>query len=96
MYSKDWIGFAPRNSQRTPTASFYFTGSTDNRGSNSIFIPVTPLFSSRSSAICNSPAAHLNYRSLSGDLQMVHNSGLPKYIIMYTTDPFHLEIIILL
>lgn len=63
-----------------PTIRFYFTGSTCNGRSNSVFIPMTLLFSSITSAICSSPAANLNYRSLSGDLQMVHNSGLSKYV----------------
>lgn len=54
---------------------------------------MTPLFSSSTSAICSSPAAHLKLQGSDWDLQMVHNSGLPKYIIMYTTDPLHLGII---
>lgn len=56
----------------------------------------TPLCSAVFSAICSSAAAHLTYRSVSRDPQMVHNSGPPKYIIMYTGDPPHLEIITML
>lgn len=53
---------------------------------------MTLLFSSSPSAICSSPAAHMNLQGSDWDVQMVHNSGPPKYI-MYTTDPLHLGII---
>lgn len=73
--------------------SFYLSGWGDKRRWKSISIPATPVDSATASAICSSPAVHLNYTSPSGSLQMVHNSGLPKHIIMYTADPPHLQII---
>lgn len=72
---------------------FYLSGWGDKRRRKSISIPTTPVYSSTASAICSSPAVRLNYTSPNGSLQMVHNSGLPKHIIMYTADPPHLQII---
>lgn len=54
------------NDQAAQMSAGTSSGSTDKRRSKSILIPMTPLFSSSISAICSSPAAHLNRRAPSG------------------------------
>ena len=77
-------------------SAFASPRSTDNRRSKSIFIPMTPLFSSSTSAICSSPAAHLNWRAPRGTYRWFTTVVCLNILSCTPLTCFNLEIITVL